>query len=375
MPINRTWFGLVLALLACVSHAQQTSALINEALDQPVKLELNATLPVAMDTIADQTGVRLRATPAVWELLPWGQQTNITAKIENQTLRQALTAITWKLGLQYELKDEYIQLQPMPALVRLGRRATPQELAALDLLASTPAQLDTDRPTVRRLLGAIDNKLAGMDAPIAIENRAFDAASGDQAIPVGRNATMLEALEAIPRTTSATWYPWGKSIVILGKQDQVRELLDKTLTARYDGVDVGQVLMELSQRSGIEFNLEPGALQRIAPEFRNIRIFLDNASVRQALDTISGFTGLGYTVTDQGVYISSPTTGPVPARDPIVGIITLPDVGIQVLLPQSQVPEEVRAYLQYKTRKELHNLQKMMEEEGFTPPATQPSAP
>ena len=66
-----------------------SSALINEALDKPVDLDLNDVLPNAMKAIEAKTGVPIKADPAVYDLLPWGEQTNITAKIPGQTLRQA----------------------------------------------------------------------------------------------------------------------------------------------------------------------------------------------------------------------------------------------------------------------------------------------
>ncbi len=368
------WIVALAAIMFTVTaFAQRTSALINEALDQPVKLDLNGTLPQAIDAIANQTGVRIRATPSVWELLPWGEQTNLSAKIENQTLREALDAITRKLGLRLELKDEYVELSPMGALARLGRRANPAELSALDLLCSTPLGLNQDRPTVKALLAAVDQKLADAKSPFAVENRAFDGANQDQTIPLARNATLADALDAIDATTSATWYPWGKSVVILGKADQIRGQLAKTISAHYDGVEVAQVLTELSQRAGVPISIEPGALQRIAPEFRNIRLLLDNASIRQTLDTVSGFTGLTYTVTDAGIHISNKSGAGAPAREPLAGLLTLPDLGIAVPIPQSQMPDDLKAYLKFKARREMQKMRKMMAEEGFIPPATQPA--
>src|SRR5436190_23911963 len=107
--------AFIAVLLNSITFAQpQTSALINEQLDKPITLDLNSPLPDAMRAIGQKTGVRIEATPAVWELLPWGDQTNITAKIENTTLREALDAITRKLGLVYVMKDQNIELQPMP---------------------------------------------------------------------------------------------------------------------------------------------------------------------------------------------------------------------------------------------------------------------
>src|SRR5262249_10080711 len=143
----------------------QTSALINQQLDKPITLELNTVLPEAMRAIAQKTGVRIQATPVVWETLPWGDQTNVIAKIDNTTLRDALDSITRKVGLTFVLKDEAIELQPMPALTRLGRRSTKQELEALDVLASNPANLGTERPTVKQLIEAVDQKLLDMKQP------------------------------------------------------------------------------------------------------------------------------------------------------------------------------------------------------------------
>lgn len=360
------WVGLLFCTLALAQDT--TSALMNEALDKPVKLELNGTLPQVMATIADQTGVRLQASQAVWDLLPWGQQTNINAKIENQTLRQALEAITRKLGLTFVLKEEAVELEPMPALRRLGRRATPQELAVLDLLASTPLNLTSDHPTLRQLLSAEDAKLESAKSPFAIEDRVFEGQSLENTVFVARNATMMDGLEAIDHSTAATWYPWGKSIVVVTKQDQVRNQLAKTVSVRYNGVDISQVLLELSQRAGVPFDIEPGAIQRIPPEFRNIRLLLDNASIKQALDSIAGFTGLAYVATDRGLYFSTAAGAATqPARDPIVGLILVPDLNLQVTLHQSQVPADVREYLQFKKQKEIDKLRRMMKDENFHP--------
>lgn len=366
---------LLSVLIASQSLAQQrTSALINEAMDKIYPLDLNTALPIAINAIREQTGVRIEATPAVYELLPWGDQTTITAKIEGKTLRDALEAIAHKLGLIVVLKDEVVELRPMPALARLGRRSTVQELQSLDLLVKTPLGLATDRPTVRQLLEAVDQKLVDTKSPFAIENRSAEAARPEQQVFVARNASLMDALEAIAKETRATWYPWGKSIVVVPKEDQIRNQLGKSITIRYNGVDVSQVLAELSQRSGVEFSIEPGAIQRIPVEFRTIRLYLDNATIKQALENLAGFTGLGYVVNESGVYIwnqlTNPTNGAV-ARDPAMGLIQL-DNGMQIVVPQSQIPSDMQEYLRSRTERELNKIRTMMKEEGFKP-STRPS--
>ena len=63
-------------------------------------------------------------------------------------------------------------------------------------------------------------------------------------------------MEAIPQTTDATWYPWGTSLVVRPKVDQLREQLSKTITIRFNGVDVSQVLAELATFVDIDFQVD-----------------------------------------------------------------------------------------------------------------------
>src|SRR5688500_6329346 len=155
-------FIAILALLATplLAQSSNSSALISQHLDKLVKLDIkNQTMPAALQPITQASeGVRIDVAPQVWDRLPWGEQTTINAKIEILTLRGALPAITRKLGLTFELKDEAVEIQPLPALRRLGRRASVDELSVLDLLSRTP--YDGKSPaTAREILGAVDAKL------------------------------------------------------------------------------------------------------------------------------------------------------------------------------------------------------------------------
>jgi hypothetical protein len=372
---------IALSMSLCPAvNAQSSSALINKQLDKLVQLQLNTVLPKAMDQIARDYGVRVEANPIVWELLPWGEQTNISATIANKTLREALDALTGALGLRYVLKEDVIELQPMPALARLGRRATVGELEAIALLSATPMQLQTTRPTLRDLLAAIDAKLIEIDQNrkeplgLAVENRLDDDVREDQSVNVARNSSVLDALESIAHDTPGTWYPWGKSVVIVSKQDQIQNMLGKVVTLRYNDADVSQVLAELSQRCGVDFTYEAGAIQRIPAQFRSINLTIDSASVKQALEALSAFTGLAYIVNEDGVYIHNPTNPQGAAvRDPVVAMIQL-DNGMQLLLPESKVPADLRDYIEHRRERALQNIREMMNEEGFTPVMT-PAAP
>lgn len=363
----------VLLFFAPPASAQSnSSALINAALDKLVDVQIDGAMPQALKTIEARTDVRIEVAPHVYELLPWGTETTISAKISNQTLRGALQAITSKLGLTFELRDEAVEIRALPALRRLGRRANVDELGVLDLLARTPLDVQGDRPTVKQVLATVDARLADMKSKFAVENRAFTDQILNAPVAVGRNATLLDAMEAIPQATDATWYPWGDDLIVRPKVDHVRELLGKTITRRWNGVDVSQVLTELAGLAGVDFVIEPGAVQRIAGDSRNIRLVLDHAPIQQALESIAGFTGLAWSVNERGVYIWNPGNAAGPGgREPSIGLLTL-DNGVQVILRESQVPADLREYVKHKTAQHYEKMRQQMNEEGFKPAAAGP---
>jgi len=378
-------FGLALLLAILIARpaaAQQTSALINQALDSQLKWSAkDMPLPQAMKEIANKTGVRIEATAQVYDLLPWGDQTTISAQVDNQTLRAALEAMTRKLGLTFVLKDNYVELRPMPALARLGRRANLPELRALDLLASTPINLPSEQVKVSQLIEAIDSKLVELKSPFAIENRIGERVGADRVISVPRNATIMDALEALTAQTAGTWYPWEKSIVVLPKEEQIRNLLNKTVSVRYEGVDVTQVLSDLSQRSGVDFIYEPGAIQRVPTQYRTIpKLVLIDVPIKQALESLAAFTGLGYVANEGGVYIWNATYGYGAgggSSDPVVATMQL-DNGMTVMMRSSVVPDDIRQYIQFKQKREFDKLRQQMKEESFKPatrPTTAPANP
>jgi hypothetical protein len=357
------WVAVVLAV-ALAARAQNTSALINETLDKLVQIEVDTTLPEAVKAITAKTGVPFIVTRAAYDALPWGEQTNLKTKISDQTLRASLTAITQTLGLKFSVADEAVLIEPQPALTRLGTRATVQDLNLLNALATNTLGGSAGDATVKQLLERIDTRLQELKLPYSIENRAGESL-GTAAVQIPRDATLATALETVVAQSRATWYPWQNSVIVVPKEDHVRMLLDKQVTMRFAGVDVSQVLTELSRRSGVAITVEPGAVQRVPAESRTIKLVLENVSVRQALESISGFTGLGYVTNESGVYVWNTASAPARGRDRVVSIMTID--GVQVLLPESEIPPDVRQFLQQKRDKAIRELREQMKKEGFVP--------
>jgi hypothetical protein len=383
--------GIPAALIVPTALAQRdSSALINEALDKPVDVQLKTTLPSALQEIKNRTGVPIELAPGVLDLLPWGEQTHIDAKVSNQTLRQAVAAIARKLGLIYVLTPEAIELRPMPALQRLGRRATVDELGVLDLLASNPLQGagaanpnppatggGQGRQTISQVLAAVDQRLIDLKSPFAVEYRAAGSSGvkDNQSISVPRNATIAEALDAIAKETPLGWGPWGHSVLVKPKEAWVRDQLDRSISRRFVGADVGQVVSELAEAGGIELTIEPGAFQRLPQPARKLDLVLENTSIREALDKVGGFTGLNWTANENGVYVwnpSSATGAGGGSGDPVVAILPLSDRGIEIMIRQSEVPDDLKQYIRHRKAKAIEQLKQQMKAEGFVP-TTQPA--
>ncbi|MEM6561465.1 MAG: hypothetical protein AAF656_07675, partial [Planctomycetota bacterium] len=293
---------------------RQRPATVHAALDQTVSLNLSAApLEEALAAIEDAAGIAIEIDADTYARLPYGRLTPITLRAENVPLGQTLDAVAGRLALNVVATDNALQLRPRPALVRLGRRAAPGELALLDHLANSPLEGNLRQITLVELLTQLDLALLDQDTRrlpgraatgFHVEIRLADDLLRQQPVSVGREMSMLDALEAAAGQTDSTWYPWGQTIVVLGDRDHVNWMLDSPIDVRYDGSDLQQVLLDLSRRSAVAFDLAPGLLEALPPDKRRVRLTAPNVSTRAALEAISAYTGLRYEVTAAGVRIT-----------------------------------------------------------------------
>jgi hypothetical protein len=305
----------IFVILFCLplSKAQTSSALIGHALDAQISdLSADGGLLDVMKAVENQTGIRIEASDAVWDALPWGQDTHIGFHVQNVTARQVLDAITQKLGLVWSLGSEAVEFSPSPPLARLGRRATLDEIDVLALMSKTPADLPASQLSLQDLLHDIDGKLSDAKSPFAIQQRGLDSNELQQSINVARNASLMEAMSEIPQQTDATWYPWGKRLVMTKKIDAVRMLLGKTVNMRFRHESLEQMLKDLSQESGVDFIFGPGTLDKVPSSKQMPDADLSGQSVKEALQFLTALTNLNFTVTADGVFVSyvGPATQP-----------------------------------------------------------------
>ncbi len=358
--------------------AATLAPLVQQALDKQIKITLAGPLPDALAQITALTGVRFVITPAAGQILPYGPNTNVSARIENQTLRQALDAISLRLGLTYEARADVIELRPVDGLARRGpRRATLDELASLNYLAATRMPADWGaRLPLEALVDKLNKSLptgasggvggaAGTSPVKQFEPRFTKDEHRQLVVDLPPTGSLLDALEAISHTaTDYTWYLWGNKVELEQKEVVTRLALSNIMVdRRWDQVDLSQVLLDLGKASGIPFAYEPGCLQRVRPESQKITLAAEGVPLTEVLENVQSVTGLGYVPTRDGIYFwnNSPYYGLPPATasasDPIILLIPVTGGnGAQLAVRSSQLPPELREKLLQMRTSEIEKL-------------------
>lgn len=251
----------------------------------------------------------------------------------------------------------------------MGRRATVPEVAMLDLLNTVPLDLVEERPTASQILGQIDLRLqaiddearkAGRPTPgYVVENRIPEGLS-ERPVFIARDATLAAAAEAIALQTASTWYPSDRKLVVLPKEQWVLEMLEKPVSLAYDTVELQQVIDDLERMAGLPFRIEPGALAKVEKRFQKVRLFLEDKTVRQALESIGGVSGLAWEVDGDGIYLwhvdgdgdqrrpRTPLLGFRNTEQPVL-LVDLGD-GTSLLVYESELPREARERLERRRR-------------------------
>lgn len=335
-----------LVILGGAAAQVEMDSLIEQALDQVVNFEIvDKSLPEAFVIVADESGVPISIDPAVLKLLPYGPDTRVQeARMHNIPLRQGLGRLLSPLGLRCRVAKDRVQVEPVAALRRIGRRATWNELATLQWLAglewkNTSQQIDGLR---ERLQFQVDDP--------APSGALFDAMAQAGAGSGG------EVLNIACQSRGWTWYPWGKHIAVISTDEQVYRALQKPITVRAEHQPLAEVLMEIARRSGVPISFQPGVIGSLPVETqRDFSLLLVDTPAEQGLEVIAGVTGLDFRPEGNGIEIYSARTAPaqVPGRsasvsdaDPIIGRVTMPGPDgtfqYEFLIRESDLPPEVK---------------------------------
>lgn len=362
-----SFFILAGQSLSFAQHAEppQTAALINEQLDKPIDIELqNTPLPEALRIIEDRTGVPVRPDRSVYDILPYGRRTPVSIRASGVSLRAVIVEVSTRLGLSMSVEPEAVGLRPRAILQRLGRRATPTELALIDVLSRTRLKVQGTTLSVDDLIRGIDQGLLDHDQQLQAANQPAAGfvvefrgppESRAQSVSIRRNPTLLEVIDVIDAGTPLTAYPWESTVVFLSKKSLIEERLRRPLDLPYLDADIAQVLLDLSNQTNVKFVIEPAALQRVPAAYRTIKLSVNDAPAWQLMEALSGATGLKFDVRDDGVYVSH--DGPTNSGGRVVATYSIGD-GISILIREDDLPPELLEKIRSKQAEAIEALKR-----------------
>ena len=378
----------VLAAWILVSPlAAQDSATLQGNLDRKTEMTTDK-LPIGevFAKLSAATGVKFVIDEGTFANLPYGAQTKLTIAIKGITLRNALTPILSPEALQWIVEDGVVRICPSEPLYRMCRRATYEELGILGRLFGSqggnlaPSE-KTDAATqladlTEQLRKATGDKMLEIVFQVPEEKRAEAIVHAQKSLP-GTGAAFLDALTA---TQDWTWYLDGDRIIVLDRRKQTERQLARQVTLKYENESLTNVLTDLAHKARVQLEIEPGVLQMLPAETRNsFNLRMADATIAEALEVISGGTGLVFTRTDEGLRVEAgkkmtaggdATTRPTRPTLIVRKTVTLKDGStVDLIIRGEDLPDDVRAYLEAEKAKFIEGLRSKIGKTATTRPA------
>ncbi|HRX85671.1 MAG TPA: STN domain-containing protein [Phycisphaerae bacterium] len=316
---------ILTAVLLALAPADEDRAIVQQALDQPITLEITDTpLEDACRRIADDTGISVRMGADALALLPYGEGTRVNVRWRRTPLSEGLRVLCDQIGMDYTITRSGIAIVPAPPLMRLGRTASWEELNTVsELMRTNWTGDDDDFQEVRKQIH-------------------FEGVPGDPEdlrkelrhnVENGGRGSAAEVLTQACARMGCVWIPWADGIKVMSRAQFVRYELQRVVSLKFHNAALADVLLDLAHQSGVPMRLEPATAATLPERVKdNITLVAEGVTVEEALEQLVIATGLAYEVQDDGVLLSRPAgvdsaaSGAAASRqrDPIVGKIVIP---------------------------------------------------
>lgn len=285
--------------------AQNGEGLIMLALDESLTVELTeAPIVDALEAVGSETGLPIELAPGTLEWLPYGPQTRVTLRARNVNVRDALDALLAPMSLTWQVRNGSVVIEPTPRLERINRRPTFTETQILATLAR--GEFTAERSMIdqlRELTGIDDLRLRWLVDDEPAREQALRSA--DAALP-GAGVAYLDRL---CHGRGWTWYLWGEEIVIVTEAEQAQRQIQRRVSVQYENLPLLDVLSDLARKADLPLRMDPGALAAVRDEAReNFTLLMTDATVADALQAISGATGLTFSVDGLSVRVGASDT-------------------------------------------------------------------
>ena len=354
------------------------------ALDRPIDLTI-AGAPIAQvfQRLTDATGVKFLLGTDVYACLPYGEQTRLAVKLKNVTLRKALSPMLAPQAMDWVIEGDSVRILPTPALMRMNRRATYDELRVLGQIHSARIEPpDKAGGVLEQLRKATEDKDLSLFFHVKVADKDALFARADRILP-GTGAAWLDML---CHGQGWTWYVWGDDIMIVDSKEQIGRQLQRQVSLRYEGADLVNVLLDLARKAQVKLNMDPGIIEMVPVETRkNFNLVMSDATLAQALEVISGATGLTFIRDPDGLRVEpadrlrqkTDSTADTAAKRPsfiIKKVILLPDGSTAELLVRPEdLPLDVQEAIKAERAKFVDTL--ILKYGSTTKPAAAVAAP
>jgi hypothetical protein len=336
------------------------------ALDRPIDLTIaDAPINQVFQRLTDATGVKFTIGPDVYACLPYGDQTRLAVKLKNVTLRKALSPMLAPQAMEWIIEGECVRVLPTPALMRMNRRATYDELKVLGKIHSARVEPpDKAGGVLEQLRKASDDKDLSLFFHVKVVDKDALFARADRILP-GTGAAWLDML---CHGQGWTWYLWGDDIMIVDSKEQIGRQLQRQVSLRYEGADLVNVLLDLARKAQVKLNMDAGIIDLVPIETRkNFNLVMSDATIAQALEVISGATGLTFIKDTDGLRVEpserlrqkTDAGGTANKRSPFYIKKTIPlsdGSTAEVIIPAEELPAEVQEAIKAERAKLVEML-------------------
>ena len=355
--------------MAVTTQPDELTQKLDESL--PAMRLQSVTLSEIVKKLSDATGMSIRIEPEALAVLPGGTKTKFAnLQVQDATLRQTLAKILAPLGLRYTIEEGGIAISAMPALTRMERPATWDELRFVQRLEATPYSPE-EFAKIKILYRLDDSK----DGPAGLTKQLAKSGRG----------SIAEMLEVATSALHWAWLPDGDHIAIISAEAVNNRKLSRRVTENYPNKHLGFILTDLGRQAGVHVHFQPGAFRKtLLNDVDSYSLNLSNASIRQALDQIRADTGLDYQVQYDGVHIG-PADDLLRNRlmprpdddDPFVAKVSVPlgEAGsLEFLLHESELPPELLDVRDRVRKDFIDRLRKAAATQASSTPASAPAS-
>ncbi|NNM88427.1 MAG: hypothetical protein HKL95_07895 [Phycisphaerae bacterium] len=364
---SRMMLGVALAVLALgprtnrgavattAAVKRENSIYLQRRLAQRISVNLKTcTVPQAFATLADKARISIDVQQRVYQLLPLGDRTLISARFKAVSVRAAMKSMVRQLVLRIRRAGGRLVVMPSRSLRRSGRRATWAELNLLRAVHGlTVVHIEANWPA--DLAKQLHQPIPAVRLPIV--SGALQAAAV-AAVRRELPESAAQALNTYARALHCVWYVRHDRIFVSSAARWVRHQLHRPVFVHAANAPLQVVLADLSRATGLW--LAPAAGLYLAVPTVNVRS--DGGSAEQTLAAISGATGMTWRIEGQHLVIAPPrplsSVGPQPG-DPIMGMIRIPladGIHLNLFVRKSQLSAAVRKRLGAKLQHDLDML-------------------